>query len=142
MIRQMTAADLPNIMPIEKACFTDAWTEEMFLGSLDLPIISALVFEEDGEIQGYLLGSILLDEGEIANVATAPKHRKKGVAKKLMDAFEEKAKTQGVETMFLEVRVSNLPAQSLYSAYGYEKIATRKKYYPDGEDAFVMKKTF
>ena len=140
MIRKMTAADMPKILPIEKACFSDAWTEEMFLGSLGLPIISPLVFEEDGEIQGYLLGSILLDEGEIANVATAPEHRKKGVAKALMDAFEQEAREKGVATMFLEVRVGNLPAQSLYNTYGYEKIALRKKYYPDGEDAFVMKK--
>ena len=41
---------------------------------------------------------------------------------------------------FLEVRVSNAPAISLYKKFGYEPYGIRARYYEDGEDALVMKR--
>ena len=141
MIREMQAADLDKILPIEESCFSDPWSKEMFEGSLTLPTTRGLLFEEEGQVKGYILGGVLFEEAEIFNVAVTPIYRKNGIAKKLMDAFEELIKSQGASVCFLEVRVSNLAALCLYQGYGYEKIGVRKKYYADGEDAFVMKKT-
>ncbi|MBQ9117897.1 MAG: ribosomal protein S18-alanine N-acetyltransferase [Clostridia bacterium] len=141
MIRAMRADDLPQVALIERASFTDPWTEEMFATGLDLPVALHYVYEEAGEVVGYLIGTALFEQAEIANVATHPSHRKKGLAKALMDVFEREVKTRGAEECFLEVRVGNLPALALYHGNGYEKVSVRKKYYPDGEDAFVMKKT-
>jgi len=42
--------------------------------------------------------------------------------------------------LLLEVRVSNVPAMSLYLHLGYAGIYTRSRYYADGEDAVVMQK--
>ena len=141
MIREMTTADLPKILPIERECFSDPWTEEMFLESLAVPFIKGLVQEEEGEIVGYLLGSVLFEDAEVANVATAAAHRGKGVASGLMDAFERFAKEGKAQRCLLEVRVGNTPARTLYEKRRYVQIAVRKKYYPDGEDALVMQKT-
>jgi ribosomal-protein-alanine N-acetyltransferase len=113
----------------------------MFEGSLSLPTTKGLLFEEEGQIKGYILGGVLFEEAEIFNVAVPPEYRKQGFAKRLMTAFEEVVKSQGALVCFLEVRVSNLSALCLYQKFGYEKIGVRKKYYADGEDAFVMKKT-
>ena len=46
----------------------------------------------------------------------------------------------GVRKMFLEVRVSNAPAMSLYLGAGYVGRYARPRYYGDGEDALVMDK--
>ena len=44
-----------------------------------------------------------------------------------------------VKYITLEVRVSNEPAISLYSKYGFKSLGTRKGYYQDNnEDALIM----
>ena len=51
--------------------------------------------------------------------------------------------TLGAEQLFLEVRVSNVPAQGLYRKLGFVEISRRKGYYPTNggrEDAIVMQK--
>ena len=47
---------------------------------------------------------------------------------------------KNVNELFLEVRVSNTPARSLYKKMGFEEVGVRKKYYEDTEDAIVMLK--
>jgi ribosomal-protein-alanine N-acetyltransferase len=47
---------------------------------------------------------------------------------------------QGCQEVFLEVRVSNFPAQNLYRSLDFTAIGIRTKYYSDGEDAIIMKK--
>jgi ribosomal-protein-alanine N-acetyltransferase len=46
----------------------------------------------------------------------------------------------GAEAVYLEVRVSNKEAISLYKKLGFEEVRIVKEYYRDGEDAYVMVK--
>ena len=48
----------------------------------------------------------------------------------------------GAALATLEVRRSNTPARSLYESFGFAVSAVRRAYYEDGEDAFVMLRTF
>ena len=43
-----------------------------------------------------------------------------------------------IQRAYLEVRVRNNVAINLYKKFGFETISTRKGYYKDGEDAYVM----
>ena len=43
-----------------------------------------------------------------------------------------------VKNITLEVRVSNDSAIALYESLGFIKVAKRKQYYQDGEDAHLM----
>ncbi len=137
----MTIEDVSSVAELEKICFTDAWSKGVFETGLTLPISNYLVYEEDGEIVGYFCGTILFEEAEVQNLATAPSYRRKGIGEALMGTFESTAKRRGATDCFLEVRVGNASARSLYEKRGYVPIGVRKKYYPDGEDALVMKKT-
>lgn len=38
----------------------------------------------------------------------------------------------------LEVRVSNVKAIALYQKFGFKNVAVRKRYYSNGEDAYLM----
>ena len=44
----------------------------------------------------------------------------------------------GAKEAFLEVRVSNTPAIELYKKMGFEIKRVERRYYVDGEDAYVM----
>ncbi|WIB13662.1 GNAT family N-acetyltransferase [Curtobacterium sp. MCPF17_052] len=52
----------------------------------------------------------------------------------------DEARRRGVHEVFLEVRADNPVAQTMYTGFGFEHIATRPRYYqPDGVDAWVMR---
>jgi len=40
--------------------------------------------------------------------------------------------------VYLEVRVSNTPAISLYEKLGFRVVGRIPRYYSDGEDAYIM----
>lgn len=137
-IRPWQEGDIEKITAAEQVCFTDPWKKEDFLSALTLPVYCGLVMEEGEKLLGYACGISVCDEGEVANIAILPSERGKGLGNKLLLALLENLKARGAEKCFLEVRVSNLAAISLYEKFGFEKIGVRKRYYPDGEDAFLM----
>jgi ribosomal protein S18 acetylase RimI-like enzyme len=50
-----------------------------------------------------------------------PEHQRCGIARKLLQAFEDKARTLGCCRLTLEVRAENVPAKSLYAALDYRQ---------------------
>ena len=142
IVRAWQEKDIEIIAEMEKRCFTDPWTKEMLSDVLKYPLYGSFLVEDGGQVCGYacLIG-IPNVEATVANIAVDAPFRGKGYAKVLMDAMHTRAKEIGAEECFLEVRVHNVPAIALYQSYGYETFGVRAKYYPDGEDAYVMKKT-
>jgi ribosomal-protein-alanine N-acetyltransferase len=141
LIREWTKADVVTVAALERICFLDAWTEEMVRSAFESPYFQGVVLEENGAVIAYACASVLFEEAEVGTVAVVPAFRGKGLGKVLMTELENRCKEKGAEVLFLEVRVSNEPAIRLYSGRGFEKIGLRKRYYEDGEDAFVMKKS-
>jgi len=90
-------------------------------------------------VLGYGGFWMMVDEAHISTVATHPHWRGRGVGELLMLALIEEATAIGARWVTLEVRVSNVTAQSLYRKYGFEVTGRRMKYYNDnGEDALIM----
>ena len=74
-------------------------------------------------------------EEEVNQILVAKSHRRQGLAQRLL-AFLDRSKD-----CFLEVRASNVAAQTLYQKMGFLPLATRKDYYHDPvEDAIVMRR--
>ena len=136
----MTAAHLPQIAALEKLCFpADPWSEELFLAALDNPHTAILLAEgEDGAILGYAVLSVILDEGNLDNIAVAPDARRRGVANALLDALTGFGR-EHLSVLMLEVRSSNAPAIALYEKHGFAAVGRRKNYYnAPREDAILM----
>ncbi len=82
---------------------------------------------------------INLDEGHITTIAVDPHCRGRSIGELLLNALIDQAIELGAANLTLEVRVSNVVAQSLYRKYGFEVAGRRKRYYTDdGEDALIM----
>ena len=45
---------------------------------------------------------------------------------------------ESVKLVTLEVRKENIPAIELYKKFGFEIVTTRKNYYQNQEDAYLM----
>jgi ribosomal-protein-alanine N-acetyltransferase len=65
--------------------------------------------------------------------------RRRGGARALIGEVIERARSEGVRKLFLEVDVSNTAAAALYASAGFERIGLRKRYYKNGGDALVMR---
>ncbi|ATB47634.1 ribosomal protein S18-alanine N-acetyltransferase [Corallococcus macrosporus] len=143
-IRQMTAEDLPAVMLLEKAAFKNPWSQDLLKRELQHEWSTILLVEEEREGQGpELLGLaifwIVHDEVHVLNVATAPQHRRRGVARAVMDEVLARGRARRCTLATLEVRKSNEAALQLYRAYGFRPVGIRPNYYVDeGEDAVVM----
>ena len=138
-IRKASAKDTTRISELEAEIFSDPWSERSVADTISHEGAMCYVAEKDGEIIAYILGRIIPPEGEIYRIATAPLHRKRGIAYRLLDYAVRCERGHGLETLFLEVRSQNAPARALYNAYGFREIGIRKKYYknPD-DDAIIM----
>lgn len=92
----------------------------------------------DGPV-GYVVGRMVLDEGEILNLGVALAARRHGIGRALVERMMLAFATAGVRHVFLEVRASNLAAQRLYAGFGFRSIGRRRRYYrAPVEDAVLL----
>ncbi len=140
MIREYRRGDEIAIAAIEEECFSMPWSAQ---GIIDAVYEGArfLVFEEDREIVGYLGVRRVLETGFIYNVAVKGKYRRRGIGLALLEELDRLAETLELETLTLEVRMSNAAAIALYERCGYENVGKRPAFYENPrEDAIIMTK--
>ena len=140
----MSPARLPQVVALEKICFpADPWREELFRSALDNPAVAILLAEGgDSAVLGYAVLSVVLDEGNLDNIAVAPEARRQGVADALLGALTGFGR-EHLAVLMLEVRASNAPAIALYEKHGFAAVGRRKNYYDaPKEDALLMTLTF
>ena len=139
-IDTMTIADLDQVMEIEKASFSMPWSRWMFERELqDREHSHFLTVRRGSDILGYIGCWIALGEAHVVTIAVRSDFRREGVGSILMASALTLAMRLGANRATLEVRVTNLSAQRLYTNFGFEITAMRKRFYSDtGEDAYVM----
>ena len=140
-LRRLEMRDLDAVEEIERASYPTPWSRSMFAGELSKPssiCIGAFDAESDG-LLGYLIISRYVDAWHVMNVAVAPEHRRRGIAKALLDRLFEVTADDGRRGYTLEVRVSNRGAIKLYEQAGFRRRGIRRGYYTDNrEDALIM----
>lgn len=147
-LRRAREEDVPAIMELERETFvTDAWSERSMRSEVTGEhgyYLVAFEPEHPERIDAYagLLAPRGAGEGDIQTIAVAPRARRNGLGRVLMNAMIGEARSRGAREIFLEVRADNPGAQALYLSLGFEEIGVRPQYYqPDGVDAIVMRLT-
>lgn len=139
ILREMTVDDLDQVMAIEEDLFSVPWTKEGFFAFLLRPNTLFLTVEEKGQILGYCGVLMVLDEGEITNVAVRRDRQREGIGQFLVEGLILMIREQGIHTLHLEVRAGNDSAIRLYERIGFEKTGLRRNYYTSpAEDAILM----
>lgn len=141
VIRRAGDGDVQAMAAIEQAVFSDPWPASAFDGLLQQAHAHVHVAVDALDcVCGYCILLIGADEAEIANIAVAPAHQRRGVAAQLLDSALRFARANGVTAIFLEVRLSNEPARCLYESRGFAPVGRRRAYYRDPlEDALVLR---
>ena len=139
-VRRATIEDAKEIFAIEMDCFSVPWS----LDSIEAELINQekklyYVIEDTEGVVGYAGAWLVYDEGQITNIAIRPSARRQGFGATLTRALIEECFTRGMHEIFLEVRISNLSALSLYRQLGFTVKGMRKNYYSEPkEDAYIM----
>lgn len=135
----MTAADLDEVMAIERAAFRYPWSSRFFLQELQVQCARSILAEIGGQIVAYVLFWILPGAVDIHNIAVHTGFRRHGIARLLLEQVIHEAEARSLPRVTLEVRQSNIPAQRLYESLGFVMTGVRRGYYSDdGEDALAM----
>jgi ribosomal-protein-alanine N-acetyltransferase len=87
---------------------------------------------------GLVASSDLVDEVELTDLAVDEAHRRRGIARSLVERVVDEARSLGKQRLLLEVRSKNLPAVALYRQLGFEVLHTRTGYYRDPVDDALM----
>lgn len=139
ILREMLVEDLDQVMKIEESLFAVPWTREGYFTFLTRENSMFLVVEEKGEILGYCGLLMVLDEGNVTNVAVRGDRQREGIGNFLMESLIRLSREQGIRMIHLEVRAGNETAIRLYERLGFVRDGLRKAYYTDPvEDAILM----
>jgi [ribosomal protein S18]-alanine N-acetyltransferase len=137
--RDMTEADISAVVAMEKAVFSDPWPRSAFVDVVTAAGWGGLVAEVDSTIIGYACYLIVDVEAHLTNIAVTPEHRRKSVARHLLERILTIADGRGCEFILLEVRPSNHEALAFYRKHGFKVLYQRPNYYRRPvEDAIVM----
>jgi len=140
-LRKLELRDLSEIETIERTSYPTPWSRSMFASELAKPTSLSLgAFDpETKELVGYLIISRYVDAWHVMNLAVAETHRRRGIARTLLDRLFQETANDERRGYTLEVRVTNEGAIKLYEGLGFHARGVRRGYYTDNrEDAVIM----
>ncbi len=136
----MRDRDLEAVMAIESAIYSHPWTRGNFVDSLNAGY-ECRCLRLGAELIGYFVLMVAAQEAHLLNLSIAAAHQRRGHGSGLLNDAADLARRLGARNVFLEVRPSNRGAQALYTRFGFQKVGTRRGYYPahsGREDALVL----
>ena len=137
----MSIKDLNKIYDLELESYDFPWTKEILRDCILYKYDSFSVFFGENLV-GYVIAKITYLETHVLNLTVKKNFRKKGIGKSLIELIISEARLRNSENIILEVRISNIEAQSLYKKLDFQIIGTRTNYYESEnsrEDAYVLK---
>lgn len=136
----MNASDLDEVLAIEYRVCDFPWGRGNFTDSLASGY-SCWVCRIDGELVGYFVLMLAVDDAHLLTISVAEKRQRMGFGARLLRHAMDVAQQCNATSMLLEVRPSNENALMMYRHFGFQQIGVRRGYYPAAvgrEDALVL----
>ncbi|HLI45963.1 MAG TPA: N-acetyltransferase [Geobacterales bacterium] len=151
-VREVKREDIPTVVEINRRALPENYSIDYFYYHLeefpDLFLVGIVKRDDLEYIAGYSMSRIefgfsnfglsLVKKGHLISIAVLDQFRRKGIASSLIKTTIERLTKKKVNEFYLEVRVTNYPAISLYKKFNFVVTNKIPSYYSDGEDAYVM----
>lgn len=120
----------PVIAVLHAACFGQhAWAEDSIAEVMAMPGSYGHLAVEDGSVTGFVLARAMADECEVLSIGVIPACRRRGLARGLLLAALEQARSCGARWAHLEVAEDDGAACRLYLSQGFQRVGSRPAYY-------------
>ena len=147
VLREYLKGDLDEIVRLDERCFDEEFRfdRRSMQAYAEARNAVSLIAEKRGEIVGFVIAH--LDRvsaglrGYVVTLDVAAGYRRRGLARRMMEAAEMLAETAGALRMELHVFTENEKAIRFYERIGYQRVATVPRFYgAEGLDAFEYRK--
>lgn len=137
-----TERDAEDIIGIQEACYDGKapWGRIAVNSELRNKVSSFfLMCHHGGRAIAFIGLSKRHESLHVTNIATLPEYQKQGIASFLIKNAIDLSQKLNKRRVTLEVRISNVTAQSLYRTLGFDDGPIKRNYYHNnGEDALDM----
>lgn len=138
-IELMDSSHVEGVFEVSKLSLSEAWNLDSIEKELSNKLAKYLVALDGDKVIGFVGIWIVFDEGDITNIAVHPDYRKQGIGDLLMTNLISICKENNINSLTLEVRESNIPAQNLYKKHSFKEEGIRKNFYDNPkENAIIM----
>jgi ribosomal-protein-alanine N-acetyltransferase len=140
VVRHLAPQDIEATMGLVSETFSELFAADMYEAIHQAwPAGQLVEVDPAGRLAGLLLAiKRSAFSARILVMAVRGDARGRGTGSQLLRLFLRQCLVEGVQEVVLEVRVSNLRAQSFYERAGFVRTGTLPRYYRDGEDGYVM----
>ena len=128
--------DVFDILSLDNENFSNNFDEAFYLEYIQNQRV--IIAEKEKNVIGYILFNQILDEAEIYKIVVSKDFRKKQIAFKIMEFFQDELKKNDVKKIFLEVRKNNILAINLYKKCGFIEIREIVDYYSNPKENGIM----
>jgi ribosomal-protein-alanine N-acetyltransferase len=136
-IRPVGPFDYAIIASIHARSFAEAWGVGAIAELMAMPgafgLLAAASSPQGHEPAGFVLARIAQDDCEILSLAVGSPHRRRGIARSLLQQATAMAAAAGASRLFLEVAEDNWAARRLYATLGFAPVGRRRNYYRRGQ---------
>jgi len=116
----------------------DAATDAAPDAAADAATVGPVV--QGGSLLGLASAQLLVEDVHVLRLAVVPGARRRGIGRRLLDGLVGWAAELDAAAVVLEVRAGNVAARTLYASAGFVEDGLRRGYYPDGEDAVLLRR--
>jgi len=104
-IRQAGSADTDALLDLERACFSDPWSEPGMREVLAAPSTVALAAETGSILSGYAVARSVAGAAEILTFGVLPRFHRRGIARELLRELLARLGSEGVRVWLKISRV-------------------------------------
>ena len=137
MIREANIYDIPRMNELGSLLEENFSKVYSISEMLEDNISKVFVYEKDDQVVGFILATDLQETCDILSVVVDSNYRRMKIASNLIDYLISDL-DENLKLITLEVSTKNTPALKLYDQFGFEVVNVRKKYYANGDDAYLM----
>tara|TARA_Y100001970_G_scaffold164030_1_gene200418 strand:- start:127 stop:558 length:432 start_codon:yes stop_codon:yes gene_type:complete len=139
----MRYSDVDLVVSNETIAYKYPWTKQNFIDCLQSGY-QCWVLADKQKIIAHGVISIAIWDAHLLTICVHPQFQRLGFGRRMLILLLDRAAKLNSSECFLEVRISNETAISLYKSIGFDAVGSRKGYYPAAqgrEDAIIMSRT-
>ena len=137
--KKLTLNEIDVVTELESETSENHWTKQQLSESISNPNNLSQILIVKSKIVGYIIAMPSVDSADILNLAVHKDFKRKGYGSSLINHLLFELKKRQIKNLFLEVRMGNFAAISLYLSFGFKEVSIRKNYYTKNSNELSIK---